>query len=1799
MAAAKRKAALEQGVARPEKKPRTSQHNPIPVSLRKEEVPFPRGGGSVLTPLEQKQIQIQAKNDALFEQTTGKKAPSNAYADQEEDGEVSSQDEVQRSKAQRKTRMKSKPVKAHSAIEEKSVRIEGLSYKRLTPGSLVLGQVSQINRYDVALSLPNNLTGYVPITSISSQLTARIEKQMEVDEEEDIEVEGNDLNLSSYFVIGQYLRASVVATEKQGMNGAKSKKHIELSINPRQANAGLTHSSLPVNTTLQAAVKSVEDHGLIMDLGIEGAAIKGFMSSKELGKRVQISSVREGVVFLCLVTGLSSNGAVVKLSADPQKIGNVRKGAYITDAPTIDCFLPGTAIELMVSEVTKFGLLGKAMGVLDVTADLVQSGAIVYGKDLDSRYSAGDKIKGRIICTFPDAEPRKLGISLLDHVTSLHDYPLSTHQESKNLIPTEILPLSTIVDEVKVVKVEPTVGLLVDVNVKGIRGFVHISRITDGKTETLTHTTGPYKVGSVHKARVIGYNHMDGMYILSLEPRVIAQPFLRIEDVRVGQMVEGTIEKLLINETGVNGIIVTLAEGITGLVPEVHFSDVHLQHPEKRFKEGASVTARVLSTLPAKRQLRLTLKKTLVNSDEVWKSYDELAVGAEAPGTVVNIIQFGAVLQFYGSVRGFLPVSEMSESFIEDPKKHFKIGQAVHVRIVSVSSAEKRMIVSCRDASSFGAAQQEQLKSVTIGTTVGGLVSEKINDAIILELDGSNIKSILPFEHLTDGSSQKAASAAKKIRVGQHMEDLIVLSKAEGKHLVQLSSKPSLVKAAQSRRLLKTFEHIQEGVQVDGYVNNITASGVFVQFAGGMSGLLPKTQMMDDAASLPDFGLRRHQSISPHILSLDHMRQRFLLTMKPRVSAEVEKEHAEKVSSSAPDGRLVDPVDGMSSNISDFSLAKLTKARISSIKETQLNVQLAEGVQGRVDVSEVFDTLEDIRDRKHPLKSFRSNQVLPVRILGMHDSRNHRFLPITHRSKAPVFELTAKPKDQIATSLDVLTLDKVHVNSTYLVFINNAAEDCVWVNLSPNVRGRIKALNLSDDVSLLRDIAKNFPVGSALKATVVYVDVPNNRLDLRARHGASTKALSISDLSIGMVLPGRVTKVNERQIMVQLNETLSGPVNLTDLADDFSAANPTSYEKYQIIRVCVQHIDLPNKRIFLSTRPSRVLSSGLPVEDREINALSDLHVNDFVRGFIKNVADNGIFVSLSSSVTAFVRVSDLSDLYLKDWKSHFEVDQLVKGKVLQVDNTANHVQLSLKKSHIDKDYRPPMTFHDIEIGQVVTGKVRKVEDFGVFVVFDESANVSGLCHRSQMADGKSADPKKLYEAGDVVKAKVLKIDGTMKRISLGLKASLFHSGNDTEAGGKGDNLTSSRPVRVVSGDGEDSEVEKIKEMLAASDGEADDWDGLQDDESREQDADMIDEDNGGVNLGDDAVGSQNTSGLDAGGFDWGGGLADSATEDLATESDTSSVQPKTKKKKRRKVEIQVDRTGDLDAHGPRSVADFERLLLGQPNSSVLWMKYMAFRLELQEVEKAREIAERALRTIHIREQDEKFRVWVAMLQLENHYGSDESVEKVFQRACQHCDSLEIHEELISIYITSGHQEKASALFDTALSKHGAQSPSLWLNAATFHLTTLNSQSTARAYLPRALQSLPAHAHVQLTSKFAHLEFTSPNGDPERGRTMFEGLLSTFPRRLDLWNVYMDLEIKIADKKRVRGLFERIVKLDVKPQKMKFWFKKWEAWEKEKGDEKGRDKVRKLAEEFVSRVAEAKGKGLESGVPPED
>ncbi|PHH72529.1 hypothetical protein CDD82_5927 [Ophiocordyceps australis] len=1716
--------------------------------LKNEEAIFPRGGGSVLTPLEQKQIQLDAKADA-----------------QQEEFEVTE-------KAQKRTRRKQSLLAASKSgllrDKESSVRVESLSFKRLVKGSLVLVQVTQINSLNLQVSLPNNLTGHVSIAAISHQLSSRLQNHVSDDDDEPHEISSSedDVHLKSLFYIGQYLRAHVVSMVEESATG-KERRNIELSLRPPEANFGLDKDDIVVNSTVMASIVSVEDRGCIMDLGIP--QLGGFLSSAEIDPDINPAQVQPGAVFLCHVLGKKSKGRVAQLSLLNKKLANAKN---VPEATTINTFLPGTPASVIVSGIDPRGLSGKVMGHLDVTADLIHSGAGPDATDLESQYKIGTKIHARIICNFPTAKQPKLGISLLSHVTSLSTRRVAPHDHQ---LPTALLPISSLVEKCVVRRVDPSIGLFVDTGVAHLCGFVHISRVKDGKVEALYQTSGPYKIGSVHNGRVIGYSELDGLLHLSFEKTILEQQYIRLQDVPVGSILTVEIEKVLINERGVGGLIVKIAQGITGLVPEHHMADIRLQHPEKKFREGVKVKARVLSVNPHRKQIRLTLKKTLVNSEApVIQSFDQVVVGMQVPGSIVSLQQNGALIQFYGNLRGFLPTSEMSEAYIKDPAQHFSLGQVVSVHVLEADPDKNRLVVSCKYPAAFGLEKQIALKNLRLGELVSAKVTQKTDDQVMVELVDSGLKAILPIGQLTDKSASKNESAFKRIHTGQTLSDLVVMDKDDNRRTIFLSQKPSFVEASREKKLLSDFDDAKVGSVYPAFINNITQTAVFVQFLGGLYALLPKSRLSSEAQSQSHFGLRKNGSIKVTITSIIQDMRRLLVApasadADTRQTSETDKNEA---------ASLTDKL----------TLGSTVQVKITSVKPTQLNVQLlGHSMQGRVDVSQVFDEWDDIEDPKKPLAKFHRGQELTAKVIGVHDIKDHRFLPISHRSAHSTLELTIKPSDmESGTKTPTpLSLDTIKVGDSHIVFVNNVMPRLLWVTLSPKVRGRIFAMEASDDLSLVNDLAANFAVGSALRARTTQIDASNSRVDLTATSPTSSTTVTWSSLKPGMVLAGRITKVNERQILVKLSDDVVGPVHLPDMADDYETINTTAMNKYDIVRVSVVQVDASNKKLRLSLRPSRIMSSTLPVVDREITSIDQLSPGHLVRGFVKNICEKGVFVLLGGQITALVKISNISDRFIKEWKDEFQIDQLLKGRIVAVDTALNQVELSLKASVVDENYARPLLLGDLKPGQVVTGKVRKVEVFGAFIVVDKSANVSGLCHRSKMAEQPVQDATKLYKEGDAVKARVLDIDMERNRISFGLKPSLFEDEDTDMDSDAGAALDKDEGEDDEDSDSDDEQGANIRIMGT---------DNLEDSDSDEKDDDEKQGEDSGD--GDDEVmkdaPSNKFDGLSVGKkAAW---LADPFDESDSASENESGKRPGTdKKKKRSKAEIDVDRTAELDARGPQTSSDYERLLLGQPDSSELWIAYMAFQMQVSELTKAREVAERALKSINIREETEKLNVWIAYLNLEVAYGSKHTVQEVFGRACQVNDEQEVYEGLGSIYIQSEKFKDANELFEAMVKKFGAKSPNVWMNYAHFVHTTLNEAERARKLLARATQQLDKRHHPSLMSRFAALEFRSPNGLAERGRTMFEGLLATFPKKGDLWNQLLDLEMGMAGKNgvevaAVRDVFERRTRVKgLKAQQAEKWFRRWAAWEESMDSKGGRDRVMAKAQDWAAAYKERK------------
>lgn len=267
-------------------------------------------------------------------------------------------------------------------------------------------------------------------------------------------------------------------------------------------------------------------------------------------------------------------------------------------------------------------------------------------------------------------------------------------------------------------------------------------------------------------------------------------------------------------------------------------------------------------------------------------------------------------------------------------------------------------------------------------------------------------------------------------------------------------------------------------------------------------------------------------------------------------------------------------------------------------------------------------------------------------------------------------------------------------------------------------------------------------------------------------------------------------------------------------------------------------------------------------------------------------------------------------------------------------------------------------------------------------------------------------------------------------------------------------------------------------------------------------------------------------------------------------------------------------------HAPQTAAEFERMLVATPHSSFVWMQYMAFHLQRADVEAAREVAERAIKQIDYRQDEERRNVWIALLNLEQQFGTPESLQAVFRRACQANDERTMFVKLAGTYQAASRWKEAFDVFEKACSKF-KESVDVWLAYARA-LIEHKDWAAMRKLLPRAVGAVPRTERVVVTEKFALFEFRG--GDVERGRTLMETLLSNYPKKIDLWSVFLDQEERLGDVAAARRLYERVTSLNLSTKKMKYFFKRFLEFESAHGDAASVEHVKAKAVAYVESKA---------------
>lgn len=221
---------------------------------------------------------------------------------------------------------------------------------------------------------------------------------------------------------------------------------------------------------------------------------------------------------------------------------------------------------------------------------------------------------------------------------------------------------------------------------------------------------------------------------------------------------------------------------------------------------------------------------------------------------------------------------------------------------------------------------------------------------------------------------------------------------------------------------------------------------------------------------------------------------------------------------------------------------------------------------------------------------------------------------------------------------------------------------------------------------------------------------------------------------------------------------VTGFIPLSQLSDKY-VEDPAEFIG-QEMEVKITRVDQRRGKIVFSRRA--VLNEEKEKKLAEIWA--NIHVDDIVEGKVMRFTDYGAFVDIGG-IDGLLHISEISWGKLRHPQEVLQIGDTVKVKVLSMNEEKGKISLGLKQtmpepwSVIDEKY---------EVGQVVTGKVVQIKEYGAFVELEPG--LDGLVHISEIAHKRVNDINEELTIGQEVSAKILEIDKDKKRISLSIKA---------------------------------------------------------------------------------------------------------------------------------------------------------------------------------------------------------------------------------------------------------------------------------------------------------------------------------------------------------------------------------------------------------------------------------------------
>lgn len=514
-------------------------------------------------------------------------------------------------------------------------------------------------------------------------------------------------------------------------------------------------------------------------------------------------------------------------------------------------------------------------------------------------------------------------------------------------------------------------------------------------------------------------------------------------------------------------------------------------------------------------------------------------LGTVVKGTIVKVTPDFVTVDVGLKSEGNIPVRE----FGTNPE--LKVGDTVEVLVDRYEDKDGNIVLS-REKARREEVWVDLEKSMNAGERVNGVIFGRVKGGFTVDLNGAI--AFLPGSQI---DIRPIRDITPLMGISQPFQ-ILKMDKVRGNIVV---SRRVVLEETRKEARAELIDGIKEGSILDGVVKNITDYGAFVDL-GGVDGLLHVTDISWKRINHPAEMLTVGQTIKVQVIRFNEDTQRISLGMKQLEN------------------------DPWQAAADKYKVGEVYKGKVTNITDYGAFVELEDGIEGLVHVSEMSWTRKNV----HPGKIVSTSEEVEVKVLEVDVDKRRISLGIKQCMPNPW----------------AAYVEEHAVGSVITGKIKNITEFGLFIGLTDEIDGMIHLSDISWDKSG-EEAVKEYTKGQEIEAKIIDVDVEKERISLGIKQlSEDTVNMVLANIKKGDVVKAVVKETDDKGVTVEV-DGLTATIKKADLSKEKSAQNPDNFKAGDVVEAKVTSVDKKNMKIGLSIKALEVEEEKKVLEEYSNN----------------------------------------------------------------------------------------------------------------------------------------------------------------------------------------------------------------------------------------------------------------------------------------------------------------------------------------------------------------------------------------------------------------------------------------------------------------------------------------------------------------------------------------------------------------------------------------------------------------------